>query len=104
MGRGASPTPAAGGFLNCVASTSARNAWAVGLTGRETTRRPKTLILRWNGTRWTHVPSPTPTAGGFLYHIAVTSGRSAWAVGQTGNYATGNPRTLDLRWNGTAWK
>jgi hypothetical protein len=99
-----SPTPAAGAFLNSVAATSAGNAWAVGLAGTYSNPKPKTLILRWNGTTWTQVPGPTPAGGGILLHVAATSGRNAWAVGQSGNYSNANPRVLDLHWNGTAWK
>jgi len=46
------------GTLNGVAATSARNAWAVGSTN---TLEP--LILRWNGTAWKQVPSPSLTDG-----------------------------------------
>ena len=54
--------PAAAGFtvsgvLTGVAATSTDSAWAVGCTGIKCT---KTLILRWNGTTWTRVPSPDP--------------------------------------------
>ena|SRR6266566_4685914 len=80
------------GSFNGVAVLSARSAWAVGSAGG------KTLILRWNGTVWRRVPSPTPAGGGILTGVAATSATSAWAVGCTG----GN--TLILRWNGTVWK
>jgi hypothetical protein len=99
-----SPTPAGGAFLNDVTATSARKAWAVGQAGSGTTRKRTTLILRWNGTAWTRVPSPTPGGGALLVSVAATSGRNAWAVGQTATYSTPNPRTVELHWNGTAWK
>jgi hypothetical protein len=73
---------------------SARSAWAVGRTGTS-----KTLILRWNGSAWKRVPSPTPTGGGNLRGVAATSARNAWAVG-----ASGTGKTLILRWNGSRWK
>ena len=38
-----------------MAATSASSAWAVGSAGSG-----KTLILRWNGTAWKQVPSPSP--------------------------------------------
>jgi len=64
-------------ILHGVTATSARNAWAVGLTVAE-----KTLILRWNGTAWKRVPSP----GGLgLLGVAATSARNAWAVGYAGS-------------------
>jgi len=97
--RVSSPTPASGGSLYGVTVTSAHRGWAVGETGSATGTNTKTLILRWNGTAWTRVPSPTPAGGATLYSVAVTSARSAWAVG----WAYRGGRTLILRWNGTAW-
>jgi hypothetical protein len=41
------------GGLSAVDATSATNAWAVGTYGTF-----KTLILHWDGTAWTQVPSP----------------------------------------------
>lgn len=55
------------------------------------------MIVRWNGTAWKPVPSPSP-AGGQLRAVAATSAASAWAVG--GN----SLGPLILRWNGSAWK
>jgi hypothetical protein len=77
-----------------VAATSASNAWAVGYT-RKT---GKTLILRWNGTAWQHVPSPTPGSLSQLLGVTVTSARNAWAAGW-------DLKGLILQhWNGAAWK
>ena len=91
-----SPGPAASftisGALSGVAATSAGNAWAVGSTGSG-----KALIVRWNGTAWTQVPSPAP-AGSGLSGVAATSATNAWAVG-----STGSGKALIVRWNGTAW-
>ena len=53
----------------------------------------QTLILRWNGTSWKRVPSPTPAGGAFLLGVAAVSARNAWAVGGG----------LILRWNGVTW-
>ena len=75
-------------------ATSARNAWAVGITSTS-----KTLILRWNGSAWKLIRSPNPSAGrDILGGVTATSARNAWAVGSAGS------GTLILRWNGTAWK
>jgi hypothetical protein len=69
------PLPA--GQLFGVAATSTDNAWAVG----QATSSGKTIILRWNGTAWARVPSPTPSGGGALYAVTATSASNAWAVG-----------------------
>jgi hypothetical protein len=88
------------GHLSGVTATSATNAWAVGSTGSSSS--PKTLILRWNGTAWAQVPSPSLAGGAELSGVAAVSASSAWAVGCTGCF-TSSPKTLILRWNGTAW-
>jgi hypothetical protein len=95
------PKNAAGLFG--VATTSARSAWAVGSYSNGKVRR--TLILRWNGTAWTQVPSPNPggpTHDSRLTSVAVVSARDAWAAGY---YQTDQAfrRTLILHWNGTSW-
>jgi hypothetical protein len=48
---------AAGNELLAVAATSSANAWAVGAYSN-TAATSRTLILRWNGTTWSHIPSP----------------------------------------------
>lgn len=64
----------------------------------------KTLILRWNGTKWVQTPSPNPSGPVIemiLDGAAATSVSNAWAVG---DYSTGTiQQTIILRWNGTAW-
>jgi hypothetical protein len=66
-------------FLNGVAATSARNVWAVGTASKGGVNQ--TLILRWNGAKWTHVPSPNPGSSNHLDAIAASSAANAWAVG-----------------------
>jgi len=97
------PTPSPDvSWLYGVAATSASNAWAVGVLG-DVGALTKTIILRWNGTAWTQVPSPHPAGGSTLFGVAATSAGNAWAVGVAG--CCGGPyKTLIVRWNGTAWK
>ncbi len=92
------------GFLESVAATSARNAWAVGQAGPAFSSKPKTLIARWDGTAWQRVPSPTPASGGSLYSVTVTAAHRGWAVGESGSATGTKTKTLVLRWNGTSWK
>ena len=80
-----------GGTLDGVTATSAQNAWAVGKDCPASGCRP--LILRWDGTAWQRVPSPSPPGVFELFGVAATSARNAWAVGGT----------LIAHWNGTAW-
>jgi eukaryotic-like serine/threonine-protein kinase len=89
-------------LISGVAAASASSAWAVGCASATPGPCAKTLILRWNGTTWTHVPSPSPGIGGWLMGVTATSADSAWAVGGTES-SGGFVHPLILRWNGTTW-
>ncbi|MGO8958577.1 MAG: hypothetical protein ACLQFR_14595 [Streptosporangiaceae bacterium] len=99
-----SPTSAGGATLDGVAVRSAGGAWAVGFTGTVSDRRPRPVILRWNGSAWRQEPVPDPGGTSSLYAVAVSADRGAWAVGQTGSYGSAKPKTVILRWNGTSWQ
>jgi hypothetical protein len=90
-------------FLNAIAATSAKNAWAVG-DYSSTGSNLLTLIAHWNGTSWSQVPSPSPSATlNELLGVAATSARNAWAVGLYAN-SHNSLQTLIEHWNGTSWK
>ena len=109
--RVASPSPGRSPLndsLSGVSVLSASDAWAVGASGRGHTpfSPQKTLVLHWNGTRWTQVPAPSPRGTGtspftVLTGVSARSPGDAWAVGCacTNDFDT----TLVLHWNGTAW-
>jgi hypothetical protein len=91
--------------LNGVAAISASNAWAVGSTSSGNALDQTTLTLRWNGTKWQIVPSPSPGTQGLnaLYGVAANSANDVWAVGSftnIGEYA----QTLIVHWDGTSWR
>lgn len=98
------PSPDPGGTgsdndLFGVTATSRSDAWAVGevfASGKITT-----LIVRWNGRRWTRVASPNPGRSNELFGVAATSGSNAWAVGDATNGTAF--QTLVLHWNGRRW-
>jgi hypothetical protein len=77
--------------LNTVSFAPGGTAWAAGSAG------PSTLILRWNGSAWTRVASPSPGSGDTLDGLGFSSERDGWAVGSSGS------DTLILHWNGKAW-
>jgi hypothetical protein len=90
---------------DAVAATSANDVWAVGdyRTVSGNTDVYQTLILHWDGSAWTIVPSPNPsTAENHLLGIAAISPTDAWAVGITTD-AGGIWQTLIEHWDGTAW-
>jgi hypothetical protein len=105
--RAVSPSLAGGADLAGVAATSARNAWAVGCTGCSGgfTSSTQPLIVRWNGSAWKRVPSPTSRGGVILVGVAATSASNAWAVGFALTPFAPTPfRSVVLQWNGTAWR
>ena len=85
--------------LFSVSGTGSSDAWAVGSTDDAS----ESVILRWNGSRWTAVPhvAATPDAPVGLSAVEALSPTGAWAVGFRGSLfdATGHAQ----RWNGTRW-
>jgi len=69
-----------------VAGTSASDTWAVGSGGTQT------LLLHWDGSAWTIVPSPAPGANSQLFAVAASSASNIWAVGEFSDGTT--ERTL----------
>jgi hypothetical protein len=83
--------------LNGVSAVSATDVWAAGYynTG---TGMDRTLILHWDGSTWSKVPSPNQgTFGNYLNAVSADSGTSAWAVGDSFN------DNLLLHWDGSTW-
>ncbi len=91
-----------------MAALSPRDVWAVG-SGLETyaPANGPPLIEHWNGTQWSIVTSPNPSANdNSLASVAALAPNDVWAVG---NYrsSTGTSCCVHLplieRWDGTAW-
>jgi hypothetical protein len=98
------PSPdrrAGGSFLNDVVALSASNAWAVGLS-RSAGGPSRTLVLHWDGRRWTIISSPNAGPGdNSLVSVAAASARDVWAVGYRD--ARGVLRSLVEHWDGHRW-
>jgi hypothetical protein len=104
------PSPLHEVSLTGVGTLSPTSAWAVGsytavaASGQATL----SLALRWNGTKWTQVKTPSPGGGGAdegvtsLNAVSDRTSGDAWAVGYDGN-PTRPFETLILHWNGTSW-
>jgi hypothetical protein len=91
------------GLLNAVAAMSANNIWAVGCSGG--CNGPDSLILHWNGKRWSKVASPDPGAGlDELTGVSAVSASNVWAVGYACNTVGCKTfETLIMHWNGSKW-
>jgi hypothetical protein len=107
--------------LTAVAARTKADAWAVGRI--RTTAGDRTLILHWDGTAWTRVPSPDLSGTGihdWLTGVTAVSASEAWAVGDpnaphpvglgpsapasSAKAAAAPQQTLILHWNGRRWK
>jgi hypothetical protein len=86
-------------ILHDVDALSSTDAWAVGLGDSTSLSSGHTLILHWNGRRWSVVPSPN-TGSGFaeLNGVAALSPTDVWAVGSRQGH------TLVEHWNGGSWQ
>jgi len=113
--RVASPNPGGTGphafnTLQGVSATSAHDAWAAGYYLNPTSGATETLTLRWNGTSWGKVASPSPggTANSsdesVLQAVNAATTVDAWAVGSATNSTTGARESLPLHWDGAKWR
>ncbi len=94
-----SPSPGYSASLSEISAVSSTDIWAVGSTNPSSTSSLQTLILHWNGSAWSQVPSPSPgSAGAFLGSVTVVSAGDAWAVG-----GTEDNHPLALHWDGASW-
>ncbi|MGA5300551.1 hypothetical protein ACPCHT_11515 [Nucisporomicrobium flavum] len=100
------PEPAVAGAWQGVSLSSATDGWAVGQAGSGSPGDPaKAMIARWDGTRWSRVPSPgAGTSSSRLTAVVAVSPSDAWAVG--GLRDAGTPdvdEALVLHWDGVSW-
>ncbi len=102
------PTPNANAPVNVlsgVACTSTSNCFAVGssFTSVGDTAETLTLVERWDGPRWTIVPSPNvanATESG-LNSVACSSSTDCFAVGTSHTQLRAD--TLTEHWDGASW-
>ena len=101
-----SPNPSWPGIdlatLAAVDAVTATDVWAVGYSEDFSSLRLNTLIMHWDGSQWTIVPSPNPAGVRLpnqLFSIAAVAANDIWAVGSYGS----NSKPLTLHWDGAAW-
>ena len=87
--------------LEGVAAVAANDVWAVGWFGAPS-GNDQTLVLHWNGTTWSIVPSPNVgSETNRLFGVTAAGPTDLWAVGEY--YVSGQSRTLAMRWDGSTW-
>ena len=91
-------------FLSAVDGSGPNDVWAVGFTWTGDFRddRSRTMVLHWDGVRWSRVPSPNSVyPGNRLLGVVALAPNNVWAVGNTYDYTS--YRTLIMHWNGVRW-
>jgi hypothetical protein len=99
------PSPDTANFenhLNAIDGVSANDLWAVGHTrnGEYSVRQP--LILHWNGSAWSIVPSPTGNDASLEGVVALAS-NDVWAVGSVFSTSLLWHVPFALHWDGQRW-
>jgi hypothetical protein len=99
------PSPNVGSnnnFLNSVTTVSANDVWAVG-TSSNKSNNDRTLILHWDGSQWSVVPSPNiGSQTNDLFEVAAASANDIWTVGRYINNSNVS-QTLIQHWDGSKW-
>lgn len=92
--------------LNAVDALSPSNVWAAGEAGSGQGYAPNnTLLMHWDGTAWTRIPSPGPSALDLtLGSLSMSSATDGWAVGSVYHPKTNRNTGVALHWNGTTWQ
>lgn len=100
------PNPSASGSnLSAVAVLSPTDVWAAGYTpsGLTTGLGTRSLIMHWDGTSWSVVPSPdVEGTGSRLRGMVAVAPNDVWAVGSTIRGCCFY-RALAEHWDGTQW-
>jgi hypothetical protein len=93
------------GQLHGVSCFSASSCAAVGQRSSTSQGPGGTLAERWNGTKWSVVPSPNPAGsdGTFLDGVACVAAKNCLAVGGYQNSTADAELPTAEHWNGTAW-
>lgn len=93
-------TPEVDNTLSGVAAVASNDVWAVGTQQPTSLTDPHTLVLHWNGSAWSIVPSPNEGGDNVDNHLlaaAAVASNDVWAVGFSGF------GTLAEHWDGTRW-
>ncbi len=104
-GQALSPvTSPVGGQLLGVSAISPTDVWVVGSTAPPHAHRVETLVLHWDGSRWSVVPSLNPgPIFNELSAVRALAANDVWAVGSSLDPATHRRKAMVLHWDGRRW-
>jgi hypothetical protein len=100
-----SPTPPGQidyNHLLAVSAASANDVWAVGISGIYTAgfgSIAQTLIEHWDGSAWSVVPNPNPSARDALIGVAAVSAHDVWTTGAWSPIDGSSTNTLTERYS-----
>ncbi len=100
LSRTANPAGSRATYLDGLACTSRTSCMAVGYY-KDSALLYRTVVERWNGTRWALVPSVNTGVSDYLNSIACSKATSCIAVGERSSSKGGV--ALAERWNGSRW-
>ncbi|HUS14941.1 MAG TPA: FG-GAP-like repeat-containing protein [Chloroflexia bacterium] len=103
----ASPNPGAYvSRLFDVTAVSSNEVWAVGHYSNDGGATYHNLTMKWNGTAWNVVSSPSLGDYEGLNDVTVAGDGELWAVGSWHyqNFPTAPAHTTVLRWDGSTWQ
>jgi len=91
--------------LNSVSCVTASSCVAVGWYVAESGTESQSLVLNWDGTRWTKADSPNPGASNnFLNSVSCVTASSCVAVGTyADDVQVSTSRSFVVNWDGTSW-
>jgi hypothetical protein len=93
--------------LTGVLAFSPTDVWVVGWYNKATRGlRYRTLVIHWDGSSWTQLPSPNVDDFSFLFGLTGTSPADLWAVGWSEQRVQGvyNYSNLAMHWDGSTWQ
>jgi hypothetical protein len=88
--------------LDAIDGVSADDLWAVGHTRNGDYSVAAPLVLHWNGSAWSVVPTPTANDATLEGVVALAS-NDVWAVGSMFSLTQFWHVPFALHWNGTSW-
>lgn len=102
------PLPVGDSSLYGVRAAGPNDVWAVGLTRAFTSGSfTQPFVVHWDGTRWSHVPTPTTASDVALSDVEIRGPGEVWVAGDEGWMNQDPPPAPDrpyiLRWNGQSW-
>ncbi len=94
--------------LNGIVALGPDEVYAVGYYSNDGGATYRTLVMKWDGSAWSHMPSPNGSNNGYniLNAVTTTPDGEVWAVGNfhVKNFPTAPSNTLSLRWDGASWQ